>query len=433
MSRSFSSTVVALLFVTPVAAVAQHPPEKTPAKIVATADAHTSPAAHDTHGPKAKASGSSCTNMSPLGTAHLVFPETAGPGFASFIDATVRVEAGERVMVGCRTFIAPFASLDGSLGPIAIGDGTNIQDNVLVSGKLVVLGDNVIIAHGATISGVVTIGAPDGKPSFVGFNSYIDNASIEPDAMVTHLVRVSPGIVIRSGMKILPGKWIKTQREADDTTLGKAVHMNAADREFMAGVLHVNVALSAGYADLLHSAPTQVNGAGRDPGHSDFNHDSDMPMFAGKPESHPESVNRLIGAVRMADSFAALGQKLGHQISIRADEGEHFKFGSIGHFQDRITFHALEHSDIEVGDNSTLGYHVVVHGGADDGSEPQEIMRLGDDVTVRDWAVVFRSKIGTGSTIGVRAYVDGCHLAPGTVVPDRAIMIKDKLIGYVEW
>ncbi len=371
--------------------------------------------------------------MSPLGNAHLVFPETAGPGYASFIDPTVRVEAGERVMLGCRSFIAPFASLDGSLGPIAIGDGTNIQDNVLISGKLVVLGDNVIIAHGATVSGVVTIGAPGGKPSFVGFNSYIDNATIEPDAMVTHLVRVSPGIVIHAGMKILPGKWIRTQREADDTTLGKAVRMNAADREFMAGVLHVNVALSAGYADLLHSAPAQINGAGRDPGHSDFNHDSDMPSFAGKAESHPESGNRLIGAVRMSDSFASLGSKLGHQISIRADEGEHFQFGPIGHFQDRVTFHALEHSDIEVGGNSTLGYHVVVHGGADDGSEPHDVMRLGDDVTVRDWAVVFRSKIGAGTSIGVRAYVDGCHLAPGTVVPDRAIMIKDKLVGYVEW
>ena len=52
---------------------------------------------------------------------------------------------------------------------------------------------------------------------------YVDNATIEPDAMITHLVRVSPGIVIHSGMKVLPGKPIKPQREADDTTLGKSV------------------------------------------------------------------------------------------------------------------------------------------------------------------------------------------------------------------
>ena len=40
---------------------------------------------------------------------------------------------------------------------------------------------------------------------------------------------------------------------------------------------------------------------------------------------------------------------------------------------------------------------------------------------------------GNGVVIGVRAYVDGSHLLAGTVVPDRAIMIKDKIIGYVEW
>ena len=47
--------------------------------------------------------------------------------------------------------------------------------------------------------------------------------------------------------------------------------------------------------------------------------------------------------------------------------------------------------------------------------------------------MVFRSKIGAGVVIGTRAYIDGSHLAPGTVVPDRAIMIKDKIVGYVEW
>lgn len=433
MSRFRPAFLAVVVSLTPFTAGAQHPTEKASSK-VAVPSGNAIPASAATgHSALLGANATSCTSMSPLGSAHRIFPETAGPGFASFVDPTVRVQSGERVLVGCRSFIGPFASLDGSLGPIAIGDGTNIQDNVLVSGKLVILGDNVIIAHGATLSGTVTIGAPHGKPAFVGFNSHIDGGTVEPDAMVTHLVRVSPGIVIHAGMKILPGKWIKTQREADDTTLGKAVRMNAADREFMAGVLHVNLALSAGYAELQHSAPAQLDGAGRDPGHSDFNHDSDMPEFAGRPESHPEFRNRMIGSVHMADSFAALVLKLGQQISIRADEGEHFRFGVVGHFQDRVTFHALEHSDIEVGGNSTLGYHVVVHGGADDGSEPHDVMRIGDDVTVRDWAVVFRSKIGAGSTIGVRAYVDGCHLPAGSIVPDRAIMVKDKLIGYVEW
>ena len=73
------------------------------------------------------------------------------------------------------------------------------------------------------------------------------------------------------------------------------------------------------------------------------------------------------------------------------------------------------------------------HGGPDDGAEPHEITKVGDDVTVKEWAVGFRSKVGNGVVIGVRAYVDGSHLLAGRVVPERAIMIKDKMIGYVEW
>jgi carbonic anhydrase/acetyltransferase-like protein (isoleucine patch superfamily) len=267
----------------------------------------------------------------------------------------------------------------------------------------------------------------------VGFNSYIDGAMVEADAMVTHLVRVSPGIVIRSGVKVLPGKWIKTQDEADNPLLGKVAQVTDADRAFMAGVLHVNHAFAAGYTDLYLSAPSQVQGIGRDPGHSDFNAPSDQPSFAGAQLAKPDSKLRVIGAVAMADSLAALEAKSGRNVSIRADEGEHFQFGIVRQLQDRVTFHALEHTDITVGNNDSFGYHVVVHGGPDDGSAEKEMTRLEDDVTVRDWAVVFRSKVGKGVVIGTRAFVDGCHLTPGSVVPDRAIMIKDKIVGYVEW
>ena len=421
---------------------AVHPPAKPaapPAKTTkveshgAVAPAAKTGNAHSAHGSPSGEASSSCASLSTLQTAGPVFPETAGPGYASFVDPSVRVEAAERVMIGCRSFVAPFAALDGSLGPIAIGDETNIQDNVLISGKLVVIGDRVSIAHGATLVGPVMVGARGGKPAFVGFNSYIDGAMIEPDAMVTHLAKVSPGIVIRSGIKVLPGKWIKNQAEADDLSLGKVVAVTDADRAFMAGVLHVNASFASGYTDLFHSAPAQVRGVGRDPGHSDFNHDADQPTFAGKAEARPEAQIRVIGGVVMADSLAALVAKAGRNVSIRADEGEHFRFGTVGRLQDRVTFHALEHTDIEIGNQDVFGYHVVVHGGPDDGSEPHELTKIEDDVTVKDWAVVFRSKVGRGVVIGTRAYVDGSHLAPGTVVPDRAIMIKNKIVGYVEW
>ncbi|MBK8247626.1 MAG: hypothetical protein IPK85_09550 [Gemmatimonadetes bacterium] len=431
--------VLLAIVLCPATAAAQHPPEKVPPKKVTQVEAHgavahPAPAVKGDHGaaPAGDAS-SSCASLSPMRSEGPVFPETAGPGFASFVDPSVRIEGRERVMIGCRSFVAPFAALDGSLGPIAIGDDSNIQDNVMVSGKLVVIGDHVSIAHGATIVGPASIGARGGKSAFVGFNSIVDGAMVEPDAMVTHLAKVSPGIIIRGGKKVLPGKWIRTQQEADDPALGKVAPVTDADRAFMAGVLHVNGSFAAGYTDLFHTAPAQVRGVGRDPGHSDFNHDADQPKFAGSAMSRPDSKLRIVGGVDMADSLSVVEAKAGRNVAIRADEGEHFHFGLVGRLQDRVTFHALEHTDITIGDRDAFGYHVVVHGGPDDGSDPHELTRIEDDVVVKDWAVVFRSKVGKGVVIGTRAYVDGSHLAPGTVVPDRAIMINDKIVGYVEW
>ncbi len=441
------AAVFALLSVAPRILTAQHHEEKAPPKqkeshgsVAAepAKPAHAAPVAAkggghgDAHA--AAAASSSCNSLHAVTRGVPVVPETAGPGFASFIDPTARVESPERVMIGCRSYIAPFVSLDGSQGPIAIGDETDLQDNVVISGKLVMLGDRVIVAHGATIVGPATVGASKGKPAFIGFNAYIDGAMIEPDAFIGHLARIAPGIVIHAGTKVLPGKFIKTQDEADRPELGKVVKVTDADREFMAGVLHVNTSFAAGYTDLFHASPNQVRGVGRDPGHSDFNHDADLPTFGGKSESHPENDRfRIIGAVTLDDSYEALLSKIGRNVAIRADEGEHFHFGVLTRLQDRVTFHALEHTDLEVGSRDEFGFHVVVHGGPDDGAEPHEVTKVGDDVTVKDWAVVFRSKVGNGVVIGVRAYVDGSHLLAGTVVPDRAIMIKDKIIGYVEW
>ncbi len=439
--------LISLLTSVPVIAAAQHHEEKPPPQVekppVKTVESHgtvdraAAPAStsHALHATDAGAStSSSCASLSPAANGLPVLPTTAGPGFASFVDPSARIESPGRVMIGCRAFVAPFVSLDGSQGPIVIGDETNLQDNVLVSGKLVILGDRVSVAHGATIVGPATVGASKGKAAFVGFNAYIDAATVEGDAFVGHLARIAPGIVIHAGTKVLPGKFIQTQEEADNVALGKVTKVTDADRAFMDAVLHVNVSFAGGYTDLFHTSPGQVKGVGRDPGHTEFNHDADLPTFHGKGEAHPENDRfRIIGGVQMDDAFEELAKKVGRNVSIRADEGEHFHFGVLSLLQDRVTFHALEHTELEVGNRDNIGFHVVVHAGPDDASEPHAVSQIGDDVTIKDWAVVFRSKIGNGSTIGVRAYVDGSHLAPGTVVPDRAIMIKDKIVGYVEW
>ena len=54
-------------------------------------------------------------------------------------------------------------------------------------------------------------------------------------------------------------------------------------------------------------------------------------------------------------------------------------------------------------------------------------------MTLEDEAVVFRSTIGEGSTIGERSAVVGTDLAPNSVVPDRTIVLNGEVFGAVEW
>jgi carbonic anhydrase/acetyltransferase-like protein (isoleucine patch superfamily) len=373
-----------------------------------------------------------CPRFSPLRASGSVYPAAAGKEIASYVDPTVHRVHPEHVRIGCRSFVAPFVTIDPLQARITIGSGSNLQDNVTIRGA-VVIGDLVSIAHGATLSGGARVGTPGGLPAFVGFNSLVDGAIVEPDAMVTHLVKVSPGITIRAGTKVLPGKWIRTQAEADSASLGKVTSVTDADRAFMRGVLHVNTSFAAGYAALAQRAATDVRGASRDPGHSDFNADADQPAFLGKAVAHPAMHVRVIGGVRVGEAWRALDGRAGRNVSIRADEGEHFSFGAACVFDDQVTFHALEHSNLAIGAGVHFGTHVVVHGGEDALAVQKDVTTIGSSSRIGSWAVVFRSQLGDGVQIGERSYIDGSQVASDTVIPPGTILIRNRVMGIIEW
>ncbi len=356
---------------------------------------------------------------------------------ATFIDPTVTLISPANMTLGKKVYVGTFATLDASAGTISIGDGSNVQDNVSITAGPggVVIGDSVILAHGVTVQGNARIGEAGGEPVFLSFNSFIDGATLEPDTIVMALGRVGPGVVLHSGMAVLPGKFVQTQAEADDPSLGKVTLVTAEDHEFIEDVLHVNTSLAKGYARLyLEQGFAALLGVSRDPGGSDFNPVSDTPTFAGVGRTSPLFRNRIIGQVDLADSLEQLDAVTGNADVIRVDEGEPFEFGTIAGLGDRFTAHALEFCELQVGNNFRAGFHSVLHAGEDDGNaDPTERTVVGDNVTMADWSVVFRSTIGAGSTIGFRALVDGSQLAPNTVVPDRAIIVNNVLVGTVEW
>ncbi len=350
---------------------------------------------------------------------------TIPPVPESFVDPTASLDAG--VTYGRLVYIAPFAQLQGQ---VSIGDGSNVQDNVLVTGPTSI-GDEAILAHGCSVI-ASRIGAPGGKACFVGFNALVDGATVEPDAMVGILSRVGPGVTLHSGFRVLPGKNVATQDEADDPALGKVVPVTDADRAFMAGVLHVNDDLALGYAQLQAQDPDAVKGIGADPA-SVEDPDIHTPTLAGVPTLDPTFRNRIVGEVFLEDTLAQLSLAMGNRDSIRADEGGPFQHGPITQLGDEVTYHALEDSEITVGSGIRVGLHAVIHGGEDIDNNPPAGTHIQNNVTIGPRAVVFRSDVADDCIIGEGALIDASQLTAGTVVPDKTILIKNQNLGTVEW
>ena len=354
----------------------------------------------------------------------------------TYIDPTVEFIYPSNVKIGGAVLIAPFVILDATNGPITIGDDSDLQDNVRIvsSGDGITIGDEVIIAHGASILGSSQIGKIHGLPVFVGFNSIVDGAVLEEDTAVLHLAKVAPGIIIRSGTVVKSGKFIQTQAEADDPSLGKITPVTPALRAFMEDVLHVNVQLAEGYDQLyFEGGILALLGINLNPA-TDFNPVESLPTLGSSGSEAVTSFrNRIIGNVTLANSLAQLNLVMGHRDSIRADEGSPFVFGTISRMADSFTAHALEHTGIVTGDNNQFGFHSLIHGGEDTSTGSRLGTTLGSNIIVGDWSVVFRSTIQDGVTLGSHCFIDNTLITAGSIIPDRAIYINNVFLGFVEW
>lgn len=349
----------------------------------------------------------------------------------TFVDPTVTMVRSTSVHLGSLVYVGPYATLI-AVFPIHVGDESNVQDSVLLSARRapVDLGEQAIMAHGSAAKDGAVIGeggsCPSGGrhcPSFVGFNSEVDGGVVERDAMVLHLARVGPGVRIPSGRKVLSGKNVVSQSEVAE----KSAPITEADRLFMAGVIEVNVSFAKGYSALAGDDPSNVRGINYDPGGTSFNPTRDLPTFAGVPTRDPSSRARIIGDVRLADDDSAARRIV--LSSLRADEGEAFSVGTIDAMSTHVTFHALEHSHLELGDHGRYGAGAIVHGGPAFWAATSS----GDSLTLGRSAVLFQSHVGNGVTIGNRSLVQASDLADGTVIPENTVVVDGVVVGTVEW
>jgi carbonic anhydrase/acetyltransferase-like protein (isoleucine patch superfamily) len=174
------------------------------------------------------------------------------------------------VELGDDVFVAPGASIRGDEGqPIFIGEGSNVQDGVVVHaletfehGHLIEanvvrvagrpyavhVGRNVSMTHQAQIHGPARIG----DNTFVGMQSLVfraeigENCVLEPRALVMG-VKVAPGRYVPAGAVI------RTQDSADALP---AIDDRYSFAHINDGVLYVNHALAEGYERAAH-VPTK--------------------------------------------------------------------------------------------------------------------------------------------------------------------------------
>jgi carbonic anhydrase/acetyltransferase-like protein (isoleucine patch superfamily) len=378
----------------------------------------------------------------------------AAADHATFLDPTATVEGARYTTLGEQTYVGPFAELLASeRAPITVGEASNVQDNVTVDargGTGIEVGDRVILAHGSSVLGSASVGTEErelpaevlaagvdvGAGSvFLSFGAQVDGATIERNSGVSALARVAPGVTLPSGLLVLPGKDVTTDAEASDPELGEVRFINQGDVDFNEAVIHVNESLAREYTELYREDPTAVIGANVDPGGSDFNPDRDLPSFAGEEQARPGFRNRVIGDVDIADRFPRFAERTGERIAIRADEGEPFVVGHVHGMGDDVTFHALEGTDLHVGDDVRYGDGAIVHGGGRVvvAGQPEAQTVVGDRVRLGDDVVVFRSTIGDGAVIGDHSAVVGTDLPADAVVPPHTIVLDGEVFGTVEW
>lgn len=188
-------------------------------------------------------------------------PESGVPEVAA--DAFVDPQASllGRVSLGHGVYVAPFASVRGDEGqPIAIGDGSNLQDGAVVHALETVshgqrlegrayrvngveyavwIGRNVSIAHQALVHGPAKVE----DDVFIGMQAMVFKASVGRGSVVEPGAKVI-GVAVPPGRYVPAGVTVTTQQAADALP---EITDRYVFRDLNDAVLHVNRSFADAY------------------------------------------------------------------------------------------------------------------------------------------------------------------------------------------
>jgi carbonic anhydrase/acetyltransferase-like protein (isoleucine patch superfamily) len=387
---------------------------------------------------------------------------------ATYIDPAARINNGYAVIIGAPSFIGPYSTLDAHGGIIKIGSISAILDNAsIVANPLhphtapapeVRIGDHVAITYGAQVLGPSTIGAYGSAAlsTGIGPGAVIDQATIKPGAIVSALARVGPGVTLPTGYRVLPGVNVTTNEEASNPALGKVVKVTTSDLNDVTSILANSLSLAAGYNTLYQGQSATGASPGVDPSVTGINNGNlatiegansqpgsptastaFLPPGTGPkfPSPHQGLIQghlfgfraRVTGAAIFHSRAKDVAHSLGRGNSIRADQGQPITIGSIGQTGIGVTINSPLGGQLTIGQNFMAGNGAIILSG----NNVKAV--IGDNVSIGSGAVVDRSSLGSGSTVGDRAYVFNSTFPAGTNIPGGSIYINNKLVGSVQW
>lgn len=126
----------------------------------------------------------------------------------------------------------------------------------------------------------------------------------------------------------------------------------------------------------------------------------------------------IIGNVSIADNVF-----VGPNAVLRADEpGSSITVHSGSNVQDNVVVHALSHSEVLIGKNTSLAHGCIVHGPC----------RIGEGCFIGFGAVVFDCNIGKDTLVLHKSIVRGVDISSGRMVPDGTAVTSQDCADALE-
>ncbi|WP_239451035.1 gamma carbonic anhydrase family protein [Methanosarcina horonobensis] len=126
----------------------------------------------------------------------------------------------------------------------------------------------------------------------------------------------------------------------------------------------------------------------------------------------------IIGNVNIEDDVF-----VGPNAVLRADEpGSSITVHSGSNVQDNVIVHALSHSEVLIGKNTSLAHGCIVHGPC----------RIGEGCFIGFGAVVFDCNIGKDTLVLHKSIVRGVDVSSGRMIPDGTVITSQTCADALE-